>query len=126
MVEYYDMMAIVVHEILKAGKSLLVLGGTQDITYGIYMGYQKLTSNMEYVSIDSELDVQDSDFGVNNHSWNHKIFLHSPNFLFNYVNLGYQSYFVPISDRKRGSPTQPPFLWQNVGQYPDRGWCERT
>jgi formiminoglutamase len=99
--EYHDALALVTHEIVKAGKTLIVLGGTQDITYGVYMGYQKLTSQLEYVIIDSELDVADSDFGVNNHSYNHRIFLHAPNYLFNYTNLGYQSYFVPLNDRKR-------------------------
>lgn len=99
--EYHDNIAKVTHEIIKAGKILIVLGGSQDITYGVYMGYQKLTTQLEYVIIDSELDVADSDFGVNNHSYNHRIFLHAPNYLFNYTNLGYQSYFVSLSDRKR-------------------------
>ncbi|MEM7039288.1 MAG: arginase family protein, partial [Bacteroidota bacterium] len=51
--------------------------------------------------VDSELDVEDSDFGIHNHSYNHKIFLHSPNYLSNFTNLGFQSYFVPLSDKKR-------------------------
>ena len=101
MVHYYDRLAEVVETIVKAGKLLILLGGSQDIAYGQYKGYEKVTDSVEYVCIDSELDVDDSDFGITNHSYNHKIFLHSPNYLSNFVNLGYQSYFVSLSEKKR-------------------------
>lgn len=101
MVDYYKSLAEVVSELVRKGKVVLILGGSQDITYGQYMGYEKVSPMVEYVHIDSELDVQDSDFGINNHSFNHKIFTHSPNYLFNFTNLGFQSYFVSQSDRKR-------------------------
>lgn len=98
---YYDGVADVITEVVKMGKTVLLLGGSQDIAYGQYMGYGKLTTAVEYVAIDSRLDVQDSDFGVNNTSYNHKIFVHSPNFLGNYTNLGYQTYFTTQADIKR-------------------------
>jgi formiminoglutamase len=101
MTQYYDRIADVVEEVVKAGKFLILLGGSQDITYGQYRGYQKLSTGVEYVCIDSELDVDDSDFGIHNHSYNHKIFLHSPNYLSNFTNLGYQSHFTSLADRKR-------------------------
>lgn len=99
--QYYDRLAEVVETIVKTGKLLILLGGSQDIVYGQYRGYEKLTDSLEYVVIDSEFDVEDSDFGINNHSYNHKIFLHSPNYLFNFTNLGYQSYFTSLADKKR-------------------------
>jgi formiminoglutamase len=101
MIQYYDRIADVVDEVVKAGKLLIFLGGSQDIVYGQYKGYQKLTDNVEYVCIDSQLDVEDSDFGIHHASYNHKIFLHSPNYLGNFTNLGYQSYFVPLSQKVR-------------------------
>lgn len=101
MVQYYDRIADVVEEVVKSGKLLILLGGTQDIVYGQYRGYQKVTDNVEYVCVDSELDVEDSDFGIHHGSYNHKIFLHSPNYLGNFTNLGFQSYFVPLSQKMR-------------------------
>jgi arginase family enzyme len=101
MVQYYDRIADVVEEVVKAGKFLILLGGSQDIAYGQYRGYQKISTGLEYVCVDSELDVEDSDFGITNHSYNHKIFRHSPNYLSNFTNLGYQTYFVPMADKKR-------------------------
>ncbi len=101
MIQYYDRIADVVEEVVKAGKLLIFLGGSQDIVYGQYKGYQKLTDSVEYVCVDSQLDVEDSDFGIHHASYNHKIFLHSPNYLSNFTNLGYQSYFVPLSQKVR-------------------------
>lgn len=99
--QYYDRIADVVEAVVKAGKLLIMLGGTQDIVYGQYKGYQNLSTSIEYVCVDSMLDVEDSDFGVHHKSYNHKIFLHSPNYLGNFTNLGYQSYFVPLSQKAR-------------------------
>ena len=101
MAQYYDRLAEVVETIVKAGKFLILLGGSQDIAYGQYKGYQRVTNSVEYVHIDSQLDVGDSDFGVNNSTFNHKVFLHSPNYLGNFTNLGYQSYFVSLADKSR-------------------------
>ena len=101
MVQYYDVLAQVTREVVKRDKILIIIGGSQDITYGQYMGYEGVNHNVEYVSIDSQLDVQDSDFGINNHTYNHKIFIHSPNYLFNFTNLGYQGHFTSLSERKR-------------------------
>ena len=99
--EYYDGIALAMGELLKAKKTVLLLGGSQDISYGQYMAYGELARQVEYVAIDSQLDVLDSDFGVTNNSFNHRIIAHSPNYLFNFTNLGYQSYFVPVSERER-------------------------
>lgn len=101
MQDYYQTLGMIVGELVKRGKLVIVLGGTQDVVYGQYRGYEVLGRPIEYVCIDSELDLMDSDFGINNHSYNHKILLHSPNYLFNYSNLGYQSHFVTLADRKR-------------------------
>jgi len=98
---YYDRLAEVVNTVVKAGKFVILLGGSQDIAYGQYKGYRNIAPLIEYVHIDSELDVGDSDFGVNNRTFNHKIFLHSPNYLGNFTNLGHQSYFVSLADKKR-------------------------
>lgn len=101
MAAYYDAIADITTEVVKAGKTLILLGGSQDIAYGQYMGYGKLSTSVEYVAIDSRLDIEDSDFGLTNHSFNHKIFVHGPNYLGNFTNLGYQTYFVTRADLKR-------------------------
>ncbi len=101
MISAYDQLSEVTWELIRRGKTVIILGGSQDIAYGQYLAYSKQNKKVEYVTVDSDLDLQDSDFGINNHSFNHKILLHSPNYLFNFVNLGYQSHFVAVDDRKR-------------------------
>lgn len=95
---YYEMFAYVLKTLLEAGKRVLVLGGDQSIAYGQYLAYEDMEKDIEYVHIDSRFNLADSDIQLNNRSFNHKIFLHKPNFLFNYSNLGYQRYFVTESE----------------------------
>ncbi len=89
-----------VHELVSAGKTVIILGGSNDVAYGQYMAYEKLKKDVEVVTIDSRLDMDNSDFGINNTTFVHKIFLHSPNYLYHFANLGFQSYFVTDTDRK--------------------------
>lgn len=98
--DYYEAIAHVTGVLVEAGKIVIIIGGSNDIAYGQYMGYEKFKKDVEYVSVDSRLDMDNSDFGINNTTHNHKIFLHSPNYLYHFSNLGYQTYFVPESDRR--------------------------
>jgi formiminoglutamase len=111
---FYEMMAYVLGVIFKAGKTVVLIGGTQDMVYGQYMAYEELEKSIEYVHIDSKFDAADSDITLDRHSFNHKIFVHQPNYLFNYTNLGYQSYFV--SDRQRKALKEMDFLVMRYGE----------
>ncbi|MCB0843776.1 MAG: arginase family protein [Bacteroidetes bacterium] len=97
---FYEMMAYVLGVIFEEGKTVILLGGSQDMVYGQYMAYENLEKSIEYVHIDSRFDAADSDITLDRYSFNHKIFVHQPNYLFNYTNLGYQSYFVSDGQRK--------------------------
>lgn len=98
--DYYEVIAHVTSLLIEAGKIVIIIGGSNDIALGQYMGYEQFKKDVEYVCVDSRLDMDNSDFGTNNTTHNHKIFLHSPNYLYNFVNLGYQSYFVSEVDRR--------------------------
>jgi arginase family enzyme len=98
--DYYEALAHVTGILVEAGKTVIIIGGSNDIALGQYMGYEKMKRDVSYVSVDSRLDMDNSDFGTNNTTHNHKIFLHSPNYLYHFANLGYQTYFVPESDRR--------------------------
>lgn len=95
---YYEMFAYVLKTLLESGKRVLILGGDQSISYGQYLAYEDMGKEIEYVHINSNFSLEDSDIQLNNRSFNHKIFLHKPNILFNYTNLGYQRYFVKESE----------------------------
>lgn len=84
----------VVAELVKNDIIPIVIGGTQDLTFGMYQGYEKLEQTVNLMTIDAQFDLGDPEDEISNKAWLNKIILHKPNFLFNYTNLGYQSYYV--------------------------------
>lgn len=76
----------------------IIIGGSQDLTYPQFLGYKDLEQTINIVSIDSVFDIGNPEEDINNHSYLGKIILHQPNYLFNYSNIGYQTYLVdPLS-----------------------------
>ncbi len=72
----------------------LIIGGGQDLTYANYMAYEKLEQTVNIVSVDSSFDIGPVEGTLNSRSYLSQIILHQPNYLFNYSNIGYQTYFV--------------------------------
>ena len=72
----------------------VIIGGTQDLTYAQFLGYKDLEQTINIVSIDSMFDLGNPDEEINNSSYLGKIILHQPNYLFNYSNIGFQSYLI--------------------------------
>ena len=71
----------------------IVIGATQDITYPIYRGFDHLNQMVNLVAIDSRFDFGSQDAIISSHSYMSRIITEKPNILFNFSNLGYQSYF---------------------------------
>ena len=95
----YEKIAIITETILKQHKILILLGGTHDLLYGLFKGYESLEHPIEYVSIDSRLDMLNAEFGITNHSFNNQLFIHQPNYLKHFCNLGTQNYYVTENER---------------------------
>jgi arginase family enzyme len=72
----------------------IIIGGSQDLTYAQFLGYEKLEQTINVVAIDSKFDLGNPDEDTTNTAYLGKIILHQPNFLFNYSNIGYQTYLV--------------------------------
>jgi len=84
----------VVSELLKLHIIPVIIGGSQDITYSNYLAYESLGQIINIASIDSNFDLGKADQEINSTSYLSKIIMHQPNFLFNYTNIGYQTYLV--------------------------------
>ena len=93
----YFAVSNVVSELVKKGIVPLIIGGSQDLTYSNYLGYEKLEQTVNVVTIDSKFDLGDIEGPLNSDSYLGKIILHQPNYLFNYSNLGNQTYFTDNS-----------------------------
>ena len=76
----------------------LLIGGTQDLDYGQFMGYEDLDKLVSILNVDAFLDLEESDHLGASRQHIHKMLLHEPNYLFNYNQLGHQSYLIdPVS-----------------------------
>ena len=71
----------------------IVIGLTQDITYPTYRAFDKIKDMVNLVSIDSRFDFGEDEELISSHSYMSKIITDKPNNLFNFSNIGYQSYF---------------------------------
>ena len=90
----YFALSSVIEEMLENNIFPLIIGGSQDLTYANYQAYQNLGLIINIVSIDPMFDLGSSEDEVTSRSFLSNIILHQPNYLFNYANLGYQTYFV--------------------------------
>lgn len=72
----------------------IVIGGGHDISYAIYRAYASLGKYISLTSIDKSFDIGMENDKLGSYSHLGKMMAHKPSFLFHYVNLAYQSYFV--------------------------------
>lgn len=90
----YAAIASVVSELVPMKIIPIFLGGSQDLTYGQYWGYKKNEQIINIVSIDPRFDLGKPEDPLSAGSFLGKIVLEQPNYLFNFSNIGYQTYFV--------------------------------
>lgn len=82
-------------QLLKEDIIPVILGGSQDLTYAQYRAYDHSGKMVNLVNIDSGFDVGNADAEISGNSYIGKMVVEKPYNLFNYVNLGYQTYFNP-------------------------------
>ncbi len=72
----------------------IIIGGSQDLTYANYLAYENIGRVINIAAVDPIFDLGQDEEDLNAHSYLSRIIVHQPNFLFNYTNIGFQSYFV--------------------------------
>ncbi|WP_395057935.1 formimidoylglutamase [Flavobacterium sp.] len=88
---YYVIKTAVAH-LIKNKVIPVVIGGSQDLTYAMYRTYDQLEQMVNVVSIDSTFDFAREN-GLESESYLTKMIVDEPNNLFNYSNIGFQTYF---------------------------------
>ncbi len=71
----------------------IVIGGSQDLTYALYRAYDDLEQMVNLVSIDNKFDFGKESDTVSADSYLTKIIINEPNNLFNFSNIGFQTYY---------------------------------
>ena len=84
----------VVGELLRMNVIPIIIGGSQDLTYALYRAYDVLEQTVNLTAIDSRFDLGQQGEPLHAQSYLSHIILNKPYNLYNYSNLGYQTYFV--------------------------------
>lgn len=90
----YFAVRAVIEELLKHQVIPILVGGSHDLTHAMFSAYEKLEQTINMLSIDRIFDLGQEQGEFDAESYLNKIILHEPNFLFNYSNIGYQTYFL--------------------------------
>ncbi|HEY6159623.1 MAG TPA: formimidoylglutamase [Bacteroidia bacterium] len=90
----YFALRSVVHELLRKQILPIILGGGQDLTYANYLAYENIEATINMVSVDACFDLGEAGAEITSRTWLGKVIEHLPSHLFNFSNIGYQTYFV--------------------------------
>ncbi|MFY8037811.1 MAG: formimidoylglutamase, partial [Cyclobacteriaceae bacterium] len=72
----------------------ILLGGSHDLDYGQYRGYEEMEKLISLLNIDAFLDLEDAKENPPARQHIHKILLHEPNYLLSYTHLAHQTYLI--------------------------------
>lgn len=96
--ETYTRISEVCRMLLENNVLPIIIGGSHDLDYGQYAGYETLEKLVSFLNVDAYLDLEDRNDSTPSKSHIHKVLLHEPNYLFSYTHLAYQSYLIdPLS-----------------------------
>ena len=90
----YTALSQVTYELLSRHIIPIIIGGGNDLAFANFLAYEKLGVVVNMVSVDSEFNIGRGEEEINSKNYLSKILLKQPNYLFNFSNLGYQSYLV--------------------------------
>ena len=76
----------------------ICMGGSQDLTYGIYLAHEKMDRKFSFASVDARLDMGVIADEIKPESYLIPILSRKKELLFSYTNIGHQTYFVDHGD----------------------------
>jgi arginase family enzyme len=88
----YFLIKTICEDLIRKKIIPIIIGGSQDISYPIYRSYDNLDQMVNFVSIDNKFDFAKENTNLCN-SFLSKVIVEEPNNLFNYSNIGYQTYY---------------------------------
>ena len=89
----YFAVSEIITSLLKKNIIPVIIGGGQDITYVNYRAYDSLEQTVNITAVDSRFDFGNLEDELTSQSYLSKIIMQEPNNLFNYCNVGYQTFF---------------------------------
>jgi len=90
---YYALKEICIH-LRQLNIVSIFLGGSHDLIFPMYQSYQANNQLVNIVSVDNQFDFSQEEELISGRSYMSRIIMEQPNFLYNFTNLGYQSYYI--------------------------------
>ncbi len=90
----YYAVSNVVAELVKINAIPIIIGGSQDLIFPIYKGYEKLEQLINICSVDHALDLGEPNSEIKSNGYLSQILLNRPCYLFNHANIGLQIPYV--------------------------------
>jgi len=89
----YAAIKTVVAELLRMNKTVVIIGGSHDITLAQYFAYKELNKAIEATCIDATIDLR-GESPLRSENFLLEMLTGEPNFIRHYNHIGFQSYFV--------------------------------
>ncbi len=93
-VDTYFAIAKVCSTLIKKDIIPLIIGGSQDLTFGMYQGYEQLEQLVNICTVDARLDIGNIEESFSSKSYLSHLLLQRPCYLFNFANIGCQGLFA--------------------------------
>jgi len=81
-------------ELIKKKVIPVYIGGAQYLTFGLYKAFAEIEKAVNLTSVDPKFDLGLLETELKSDSYLSKIIMGEPSYLFNYINLGYQTYLT--------------------------------
>jgi hypothetical protein len=85
----------ILSKLYRASILPVILGGSQDLTFSQYRAYDGIKYMVNLAIADHKFDLGNSELPMNGQSYVGKMIIDEPYNLFNFANLGYQTYLSP-------------------------------
>ena len=89
----YAAIKTVIRELVKMNKTVVLLGGTHDITLAQYFAYKDLGKSIEATCIDATIDLR-GESSIRSENFLLELLTSEPNMVKHYNHIGFQSYYV--------------------------------
>jgi arginase family enzyme len=90
----YVALSKVVGELMRLNILPVIIGGSHDLTFGQYVGYQETNRNINLCVVDSAIDFHDEQEEINDENFLGRVFVAEPSTLFSSCVMGYQTHLV--------------------------------
>jgi formiminoglutamase len=89
----YAALKLVIRELTEAGKTVVILGGSHDLTLSQYYAFADNRQGIDAAGVDSVIDIN-IDSPLRSENFLMEMLTAEPNYMQHYNHIGFQSYFV--------------------------------